>query len=293
MKKILLALGAAAVIAGVTSCNGNAGSQSSEDKAFGDSLANAFGQFYGQQAKMQEEQIKAQFGEKFNHDSFVRGIQSALKLDTADVSYMIGYNMGIQAAFQLYQWAQNGVNVDPALLSRAVAKSINDTVADPQTAYMNFQRLNGRVQQKIEERRNAALAAEAEANEKAGAEFIAKAKADDSSIMTTESGLSYKIENPGTEPKVGENCNVEVIYTGRHINGEQFDSSNGKPVSFNVNGVIPGFREGLQLLGKGGKATIYIPGNIAYGKNGAPNGGIGPDETLVFEIEVVDFTQPE
>ncbi len=293
MKKIFMALGAAAIIAGATSCKDVVGSGSSEDKAFGDSLAMAFGQFYGQQVKAQEGQISAQFGEKFNHDSFVRGIQAALKLDTADVSYMIGYNMGIQATFQLYQWNQAGVKVDPAVLSRAVAMALNDSTADPQAAYLNYQRLNSRLQEKIEQRRQAAMAEEASANVKAGAEYVAEQKAADSAIQTTESGLSYKIENPGAEPKVAEGSNVKVIYTGRHVNGEQFDSSNGEAVTFNINGVIPGFREGLMLLGKGGKATLYIPGELAYGQNGAPAGGIGPNETLVFDIEVVDIELPE
>lgn len=295
MKKILMAIGAAAMIVGATtSCKEVVGMQvESESKAFADSMAVGFGTFYGQQLKNQLPQLQAQFGDKFNEEDFVRGVQAALRLDTADLGYMIGYSTGIQAVFQLAQWAQSGVNVDPSKVSRIAIKSMNDTAINPQNAYMQFQMLSGRMQDIIQKRTLEAQKGVAAENRKAGEEYIAKVKAENPEVKTSESGLAYLITEAGEETKVPDGANVQVIYTGRHISGEEFDSSKGNPVEFNVNQVIAGFKEGLMLLGKGGKATIYIPGNLAYGENGAPNGGIGPDETLVFDIEVVDYAVPE
>lgn len=288
MKKIFLALGVATILVGAASCNKAA--SSNENQGLSDSLSTAFGQFFGQNVKMQAEQIKAQFGDKYDEAALVRGIQAAMKLDTADVSYMIGYSMGLNAMFQINQWAAQDVKVNPAAISKTVVESMNDTTIDPQAAYMNFQMINNRLQAKMQERAQAAAAAKGKENGEAAEKYIAEQKSADSAIQTSESGLSYKIENPGTDPKPDENATVSVIYTGRHINGEEFDSSKGEPVSFRVGGVVPGFAEGLQLLGKGGKATLYIPGNLAYGENGQPQAGIQPNEMLVFDVEIVDIT---
>ena len=80
---------------------------------------------------------------------------------------------------------------------------------------------------------------------------------------------------------------VQVNYIGRLTDGTVFDQSpDGQPATFSPAGVIPGFSEGLKMLGVGGKAILYIPGNLAYGSQGVPQAGIGPDQMLVFEIEV-------
>ena len=125
---------------------------------------------------------------------------------------------------------------------------------------------------------------------KAGEAYVADLKAKDSSVQTAASGLSYKIENEGEGEKAKENSTVVVNYSGRHLNGDVFDTTEGRsPATFNLQGVVPGFREGITLLGKGGTATLYIPGALAYGPNGQPAAGIGPNEMLVFEVEVLDI----
>ena len=293
MKKIILALSVAAAVLGMSSCQGGSSNQTPEDKAFADSLGQAFGTFMGKQMQMQVAQMKAQFGDKFNQKEFEKGIQAAMKLDTANISYMIGMSIGQQALFQVYQWNQAELSVNPAVIEKNLIASLNDTTTNGQDAYMQFQMLNGQLQNKIAARQEAKAQAEAAKNVEAAEKYIAEQKAADSAIQTSETGLSYKIVNPGEGDKVSDNANVKVIYTGRHINGEQFDSSNGEPVEFNVGGVVPGFGEGLQLLGKGGKAVLYIPGELAYGPSGQPRANIGPNEMLVFEGEVVDFTPAE
>lgn len=104
------------------------------------------------------------------------------------------------------------------------------------------------------------------------------------------SGLGIVIENPGNDVKPGPQSLVTVNYTGRLTNGTVFDASNlhGGPVQFSPSQVIPGFSEGLQLIGVGGKATLYIPGELAYGPQAIPEAGIGPNENLIFDIEILD-----
>lgn len=107
-------------------------------------------------------------------------------------------------------------------------------------------------------------------------------------VKVQPSGLQIKMitEGKGRQPKAVDT--VVVHYRGRLLNGTEFDSSykRGEPATFPLNRVIKGWTEGLQLLKEGGKAELYIPSNLAYGSQGA-GGSIGPDETLIFEVELV------
>jgi len=107
-------------------------------------------------------------------------------------------------------------------------------------------------------------------------------------VKTLPSGLQIKVltEGKGRQPKATDT--VVVHYRGRLLTGTEFDSSykRGEPATFALNRVIKGWTEGLQLLKEGGKAELYIPSTLAYGAQGA-GGLIGPDETLIFEVELV------
>jgi len=109
-------------------------------------------------------------------------------------------------------------------------------------------------------------------------------------VITTESGLQYKIlkEGEGENPTV--NNKVKVHYTGTLINGTVFDSSveRGEPIVFGVSQVIPGWTEGLQLMRPGSKYMFYIPSNLAYGERGAGE-TIGPNTTLIFEVDLLEI----
>ena len=115
--------------------------------------------------------------------------------------------------------------------------------------------------------------------------FDSNAKKD--SIKTTESGLQYKIVEPGSEVKPGPQDTVLVRYKGSLLNGTVFDEvpASEEPIRLTLDRVIPGWTEGLQLVGKGGKATLYIPSELGYGVNGTS--GIEPNSTLVFDVELV------
>ena len=113
-------------------------------------------------------------------------------------------------------------------------------------------------------------------------------------VTTTASGLQYKVIKAGSGNKPKATDTVTVHYQGTLVNGTEFDSSyrRGQPVSFPVNGVIPGWTEALQLMEAGAKWQIVIPSNLAYGDRGA-GPQIGPNATLIFEIELISIQEPK
>lgn len=106
-------------------------------------------------------------------------------------------------------------------------------------------------------------------------------------VKTTSSGLQYKITKEGTGKQPKATDEVRVVYTGKLIDGTEFDNSQGKAVSFPLNGVIPGWTEGFQLLKEGSEATLYIPSELAYGNNPPPGSKIMPNSVLVFDVKLV------
>lgn len=303
MKKIILALGVAAIVAGATSCSSNkteAGTDAAVSQGFTDSLSNSLGYMNGAMLGGQIKQYMGKDSTKLNKESFLRGFKSALMADTADMSFMMGMQMGMQQIQQQSMMRQGGVPINRDLFYAEFAKAFKlDSVpqADIQKldAELNefMQRANNIMMESQRKRQEAAVAEqtkEGEANLKAGQEFVEKAKAADKSIQTTASGLSYKVDKQGTGANPADGDNVQVIYTGRTTDGNVFDSSNGKPTEMSMNNLIPGFVEALKLMNKGAKYTVYIPGNLAYGLNG--NGHFKPNEMLIFDIELVDFSAP-
>jgi FKBP-type peptidyl-prolyl cis-trans isomerase FklB len=127
------------------------------------------------------------------------------------------------------------------------------------------------------------------ANLKKGNDFLAANKAK-KGIIVTASGLQYEIIKEGKGAKPSLNDVVKCDYRGTLIDGTQFDSSydRGKPATFSVTGVIKGWTEALQLMPVGSKWKLYIPANLAYGVHGSSK-TIGPNETLIFEIELLNI----
>lgn len=107
--------------------------------------------------------------------------------------------------------------------------------------------------------------------------------------VITSSGLGIVIENPGDDARATPTTPVTLHYRGKLTNGRVFDSSydRGEPATFRPCEVVPGFGEGISMIGNGGKATLYIPGNLAYGPREIPQIGIGQYENLIFDVEII------
>ena len=123
----------------------------------------------------------------------------------------------------------------------------------------------------------------------AGEKFLAENKAR-KGVVTLPSGLQYLVLKEGAGESPADDASVTVHYRGTLINGKEFDSSygRGEPTTFSLGGVIPGFKEAISKMSSGAKWRVFIPSKMAYGEIGAP-GSIGPNEALIFEIELISF----
>jgi FKBP-type peptidyl-prolyl cis-trans isomerase len=121
-----------------------------------------------------------------------------------------------------------------------------------------------------------------------GEEFL-KENAKKDGVKTTASGLQYKVLKEGEGKRPKDTDTVSVHYRGTLLDGTEFDSSykRNEPTQFPLNRVIKGWTEGVQLMKEGAKYQFFIPAQLAYGERGTPGGPIGPNETLIFEIELL------
>jgi len=205
---------------------------------------------------------------------------SPLKSDKDKTSYALGVAVG--KSFQA-----QGVDADPNL----IAQGMKDVLTNGKVLISDdeFKALMTAFQQAMTQKQAAAKAAEADANQKAGTAFLAdNAKKD--GVMTTASGLQYKVITAGSGAKPTDADTVTCQYRGTLIDGTEFDSSykNGQPAVLDVGRVIPGFKEALKLMPVGSKYQFVIPAEQAYGERGAGN-VIGPNSTLIFEIELISI----
>src|ERR1700753_2168166 len=199
-------------------------------------------------------------------------------------SYAIGANIGRGLH-------RDGVDVDPSL----VARGIRDAMAGGKLQLTDDEMKAAltTLTTDLKKKQDTELAAQGEANKKEGETFLAANKGKQG-VVTLPDGLQYKILSAGNGPKPTATDTVVANYKGTLINGTEFDSSykRGQPVKFPVGQVIKGWTEVLQMMPTGSKWEVYIPSDLAYGPQGPGRGPIGPNETLVFEIELVSI-QPK
>jgi FKBP-type peptidyl-prolyl cis-trans isomerase len=205
-----------------------------------------------------------------------------LATDKDKASYSIGVNIGKSLH-------RDGVDVEPKFFVQGMQDAIADgklllTEDQMKTVMMTLQK---EVQQKQAEKRQAL----AENNKKEGAAFLAE-NAKKPGVVTLPSGLQYKILTEGTGPKPTAADSVVCNYRGTLLDNTEFDSSykRGQPATFGVGQVIKGWTEALQLMPTGSKWQLFIPSDLAYGERGP--GPIGPNATLVFEVELVSIKPP-
>ena len=198
-------------------------------------------------------------------------------IDKNKISYMVGMDIG-RGLMQI----KDDIDI------KVVEQALEATIKGEKTTMTQEEALQVRqaYMQQMQAKRVAEQKAAAEKNKTEGTAFLAKNKSK-SGVKTTASGLQYEVEKEGTGPKPKATDTVKVNYLGTKIDGTKFDSSydRGQPATFPLNGVIKGWSEGLQLMPVGSKYKLYVPADLAYGEN-AP-GPIGPNATLIFEVELL------
>lgn len=196
-------------------------------------------------------------------------------LDSQDQRY--GYTLGIRVGQMLKSQVGGDLDID------AFALAVSDVLSGNKVRLSN-EEMQAAMRQHLQQEQ-ARLAKVAEANEKKGRAFL-EANAQKEGIVILENGLQYRVIEAGSGNSPTAEQTVEVNYRGRLIDGTEFDSSysRGKPAQFKLNGVVPGFKEALTRMKPGAKWEVYMPAELAYGKKGAGR-SIGPNETLIFEIE--------
>ncbi|OUV75968.1 MAG: hypothetical protein CBC83_01310 [Flavobacteriales bacterium TMED123] len=211
--------------------------------------------------------------------------KKSLKLETQIDS--VSYSLGTFNALQLQGQGLDDINADAVGMGIEHVFNNDSALISQEIAQKILENYFKTLQQKKEAERlkkQDSLAAVAKA-------WIEE-KVVNEQIQTTASGLQYEIlvNGEGETNPTAEN-EVTVYYHGTLVDGTVFDSSieRGEPVSFQVNGVIPGWVEALQLMQVGDKWKLTIPGNLAYGDKGIPQAGIPPNATLVFIVELLSI----
>jgi FKBP-type peptidyl-prolyl cis-trans isomerase len=207
-----------------------------------------------------------------------------LKTQKEKASYAIGLNIG-------KSMHKDAVDVDTSILLRGLKDGLADSkpLLTDDEARAVMVTLQTEMRKKQEEK----ALVQGEANKKEGEVFLADNKTKDG-VITLPSGLQYRILKEGTGPKPVATDTVVCNYKGTLLDNTEFDSSykRGQPATFPLSNVIKGWTEALQLMPVGSKWQLFIPSELAYGARGGPGGSIGPNETLIFEVELMSV-QPK
>jgi FKBP-type peptidyl-prolyl cis-trans isomerase FklB len=199
------------------------------------------------------------------------------------ISYSIGYNIGRNLKGQ-------DADINPSVIARGISDAMQgDTLMSQKDMMSTLQNFQTEMMQQRQQNQEKV----AKSNLEEGKKFLADNKSKPG-VHETKSGLQYKILKTGKGPQPGPHDTVVTDYKGSLLNGKVFDSSykRGKPATFPVDGVIPGWTEALQKMHVGSKWRIWIPPNLAYGKRGAGS-TIQPNSTLIFDVELLNIKKSD
>jgi len=206
---------------------------------------------------------------------------AATELTTLEQKF--SYAIGAQSGSQLKQME---IDIDPAAFSAGVTDFLSGNASQLPVDELQNAMNEGRklvMQKKMEK---------AKAAGEASVKFMEENKGKPG-VVALENGLQYIEEKAGEGENPPANANVTVNYRGTLISGEQFDSSydRGQPATFNLERVIPGFKEALTRMKPGAKWKVFVPFELGYGPRGS-GGKIGPNEALIFDLELISFEVP-
>ena len=199
-------------------------------------------------------------------------------VDKTKASYVVGWDLASQLPPLVRE------EVDPATVARAVQSALSGQ--KPTMSETEAKSVRDAFVAKLQAKAKAQYEKVASENKTKGEAFLAKNKSAPG-VKTTASGLQYKVISEGTGARPGPNDTVQVNYVGTFVNGQKFDASadHDKPAEIPLAGVIPGFREGLELMKMGAHYMLYIPSNLAYGAQ--PQNGFPPNSTIIFDVTLV------
>jgi FKBP-type peptidyl-prolyl cis-trans isomerase len=285
MKKLFSLLMVAVLIGTMASCNGEkGGSANTSNSKLEDSISLQFGELIGSQIKMMGDQ-------GLEPSEILKGIEAAAKLVKNDTSKSAqAFNQGLMMGLQIFSSMPQQEQMVGKINQKAMMDQIRKTVQSKDSVDMAKMQ---QMQMAIQGMMMRAMQAKGAENDKAGKKYLEEQVKKDKGFKKTASGLAYKVVKEGAGENFNDSATVDVTYVGKHIDGKEFDSSKGKPVPFNLKMTVPGFREVISNMKPGTKAIAIIPGALAYGDQGNPQGGIGPNETLVFEITAIGVHKEE
>ncbi|MBN2727908.1 MAG: FKBP-type peptidyl-prolyl cis-trans isomerase [Bacteroidales bacterium] len=193
------------------------------------------------------------------------------------VSYVIGADIG-----KNFKTNNIDIDLDNMMMGLKDAMAGTDTLFSAQ----EVQTIIGKFQQEMQKAQTEKASAESVENKAKGEKFLMENK-DKEGVITTASGLQYKVMREGSGAKPTAANTVEVNYEGRLLDGTIFDSSydRGESISFRLDQVIKGWTEGLQLMNVGSMYELYIPSELGYGDRSIP--GIPAGSTLIFKVELL------
>lgn len=207
-----------------------------------------------------------------------------LNNDTDKLSYSIGTDLG-------KNFKKQGIVISP----EAMAKGLQDGMDGNKLLLTEQQQKDvlNKFQKDLMAKRTDEFNKKAEENKTKGESFLKENKSKEG-IVALPSGLQYKVIKKGEGSKPTKEDTVTVEYTGKLINGEVFDSTEktGKPATFKLTQVIPGWTEALQLMPAGSTWEVYVPAELAYGQRSV-GGPIGPNETLIFNIHLIEVKKTD
>jgi len=207
-----------------------------------------------------------------------QNVKSAkVKTEADSVAYALGHSWGTSLKTHFPE-------IDPMLIAKGIAEAYegkdNAIFSDPNAIDGFIRNYMGKAQEKI-----------GQENLEKGKKFLEENKKK-AGVSETQSGLQYEVMVQGEGAIPSDTSIVKVHYHGTTIDGKVFDSSveSGEPVEFPLNGVIPGWTEGLQLMKVGSKYKLYVPSELAYG-NQQRSPLIGPNSVLIFEVELLEIVK--